>query len=252
MRADARTGYVSAFEVYTGKTGDKAEKGLGSKVVKSLCTTLNYTNRHVYYDNFFSSVDLALDLLRNGLYSCGTLRSNRKGFPVELKKHVKTGLENRGDIKTMQAIQADNLTVSLWQDNRSVVVISTDCDPTTTTTVNRKKRDGTSNEYTCPHSIAKYNRFMGAVDKNDQLCGYYQVRMKCRKHYKYMFWFLFDLAVTNAFILWKFHTDHRRMKLKEFRVTLAKELIGSYSSRKRVGRPYRSSCCCIYGIAAMC
>ena len=80
MRADARTGYVSAFEVYTGKTGDKAEKGLGSKVVKSLCTTLNYTNRHVYYDNFHSCVDLALDLLRNGLYSCGTLRSTERVF----------------------------------------------------------------------------------------------------------------------------------------------------------------------------
>lgn len=62
------------------------EKGLGAKVVKGLCEALYHTNRHVYFDNFFSSVNLSLDLLRKGLYSCGTLRSNRKGFPVVLKE----------------------------------------------------------------------------------------------------------------------------------------------------------------------
>ena len=36
MRADAESGYVSAFEVYTGKKGDSVEQGLGSKVVLSL------------------------------------------------------------------------------------------------------------------------------------------------------------------------------------------------------------------------
>ena len=32
-----------------------------------------------------TSVDLFLDLLRVGLYGCGTLRSNCKGFPKDLK-----------------------------------------------------------------------------------------------------------------------------------------------------------------------
>lgn len=36
MLADAINGFVSAFEVYTGKTGDKPEAGLGARVVKSL------------------------------------------------------------------------------------------------------------------------------------------------------------------------------------------------------------------------
>ena len=37
MLADAHTGYVSGFEVYTGKKGDTVEKGLGPGVVKALC-----------------------------------------------------------------------------------------------------------------------------------------------------------------------------------------------------------------------
>ena len=42
---------------------------------------------------------------------------------------------------------------------------------------------------------------MGGVDDNDQLRGYYHVRLKCRKLYKYIFWFLFDVAIVNSFIV---------------------------------------------------
>ncbi len=75
------------------------------------------------------------------------------------------------------------------------------------------------------------------MDHNDQLRGYYHVRLKCRKYYKYLFWFLFDVAITNSFILCCSHTDKRMDSIKDFRVTLAKELIGDYYSRKRPGRP---------------
>ena len=80
MWAEAENGYVSAFEVYTGKKGDSVEHGLGATVVKNLSNDLHHTYHHLYFDNFFSSVDLLLDLLRVGLYGCGTLRTNRKGF----------------------------------------------------------------------------------------------------------------------------------------------------------------------------
>ncbi len=96
VRADAVTGYVSAFEVYTGRKGGTVEKGLGENVVKSLCESIYHTKQHIYFDNFFSSVDLALDLLQNGLYSCGTLRSNRKGFPNKLKKTSKERIRKKG------------------------------------------------------------------------------------------------------------------------------------------------------------
>ena len=42
---------------------------------------------------------------------------------------------------------------------------------------------------------------MGGVDKGAQLHSYYRVRLKSRKYYKYTFWFLFDVAITNAYIL---------------------------------------------------
>ncbi len=72
---------------------------------------------------------------------------------------------------------------------------------------------------------------------NDQLRGYYGVRSKGRKFYKCIWWFLFDVAVTNAFILCKHHTNQRSKILKDFKTGLAKSLIGDLNRRKRRGRP---------------
>ena len=65
---------------------ETVEKGLGANVVKSLCESIYHTKRHIYFD----------DLLQNGLYSCGTLRSNKRGFPTELKKTSKERIRKKG------------------------------------------------------------------------------------------------------------------------------------------------------------
>lgn len=83
--ADSHNGYFWRFEVYTGKQGDKVQKGLGAQVVKSLTQELKGKNFHVYFDNFFNSFDLLNDLVLDNIYACGTARSNRKGFPDALK-----------------------------------------------------------------------------------------------------------------------------------------------------------------------
>ena len=92
-----RFSYRICFEVhcYKGKTGNSVERGLGANV-KRLTENL-HNNYHVYFDNFFMSIDLMLDLLRQGTYGCGTMRADRKGFPESLRRLVKTGLSNRGD-----------------------------------------------------------------------------------------------------------------------------------------------------------
>jgi len=52
VRADAKTGYIYQFQLYTGKNdGDGA--GLASRVVKQLTNSLKNTSTHVAFDNFF-------------------------------------------------------------------------------------------------------------------------------------------------------------------------------------------------------
>ena len=67
---------------------------------------------------------------------------------------------------------------------------------------------------------------MGGVDQNDQLRGHYHVRLKCRKYYKYIFWFLFDVTVINSYILSRHYTDLNIKDVKTLRTELAKGLIG--------------------------
>ena len=86
MLADSINGYCSNFEIYTGRKGNQTEKGLGWRVVTELTKDVAGKHHHVYFDNYFTSVGLLEELLEYGTYGCGTARTDRKGFPKELKK----------------------------------------------------------------------------------------------------------------------------------------------------------------------
>ena len=89
------------------------------------------------------------------------------------------------------------MVATVWQDTKPVVMLSSQHDPNTTTTVRRKKGDGSVLHVTCPQVIVDYNAHMGGVDLGDRYRKYYQVRMKSRKFYKYIFWFLFEICILN-------------------------------------------------------
>lgn len=127
------------------------------------------------------------------------------------------------------------MAASAWMDRKTVMVMSTNGQPSSSGTVTRKQRDGSTIEVPCPESIISYNKFMGGVDRGDQLRGYYSCRSRSRKFYKYIFFFLFDVAITNAYILLK-SSGCAFKDYKSFRLRLAKDLIGEYCSRRRRGR----------------
>ena len=84
-----------------------------------------------------------------------------------------------------------------------------------------------------PVVIDLYNSSMGGVDRADQLHEYYSVSRSSYKWYRYIFWFLIDVSICNAFVLCNYHRLSQGMgKLKQlkFRTGLAKQLIGGYSS----------------------
>ena len=91
---DSLNGYFSRLEIYTGKKGNTVEHGLGGRVVKDLTTNFQHKWHRVYIDNYFNSKSLLCDLEKHGIYCCGTIRSDRKGFPAQLKA-AKAGLTQR-------------------------------------------------------------------------------------------------------------------------------------------------------------
>ena len=66
-------------------------------------------------------------------------------------------------------MQCNNLTVSVWQDNRPVTIAATNSDPMLEEQVLRKQWDGSrSIPFKSRQSVVLYDKNMGGVD-NDQL-----------------------------------------------------------------------------------
>ena len=85
VRADSHNGYVHEFEVYVGKPhGVAREVGLGKKVVLKLSEKLRGKNNHLYFDNYFNSVELQEKLLGMGLFGCETVKSILKYLPPQM------------------------------------------------------------------------------------------------------------------------------------------------------------------------
>ena len=89
--SDATNGYVYRLQIYTGKQLDTTvDAGLCSRVVLELMTGLEYKGLQLYTDNYYSSPELFLKLYNNmGINSCGTVRTNRKGFTKSLAQKKK-------------------------------------------------------------------------------------------------------------------------------------------------------------------
>lgn len=206
--AEASSGFVCDFQVYTGKRQDGvAEQNLGYHVVQDLTRNFTGRNHHVFYNNFFSTVKIAEDLLEDGIYSCATARANRKDFLKEL------GATNH-DVKHLRQGEAlfwqkNNLVATAWKDKKILHFISTQSNPVGDDTVNRKQRDSTVIQVPTVPVVKSYNKSMGGVDLHDQMCGYYAIGTKSTKSWRYLFWFCVDVSIVNSFILEKEAQNHK-------------------------------------------
>ena len=154
---------------------------LGERVVLKLTESIRGHHHQVFVDNFFTSFPLFNTLLSHQIYAVGTGRPNRKEFPSDLLQGAST--LTRGEFVFRQS---GNLVVTAWKDKKTVTMAATMCDPSATTMVKRRQKDGSAVMVPCPESVVTYNQHMGGVDRADQLRGYYHVRMKCVKNYKYL------------------------------------------------------------------
>ena len=75
-RADATTGYLRQFEIYTGKDNIK-QGNMGENVVKKMCREIQNSGSMIVCENFFTTVQLFEDLENLGLHGCGTVRNDR-------------------------------------------------------------------------------------------------------------------------------------------------------------------------------
>ena len=59
-----------------------------TNIVLGLLETTNLLDKghHIYMDNYYTSPELFSELYYRETYACGTVRQNRKGLPLSVKK----------------------------------------------------------------------------------------------------------------------------------------------------------------------
>lgn len=155
VMAESSTGYVTNFQVYAGRQGSK-EKGLAHRVVMDLARPYYGSHLSIYMDNFYTGVNLLEEMKTHGLNACGTVRANRKGLPRNESLRKDAAMERH----EFRVAQRDELSFCIWQDTKTVMVLSNHHDPTDTGTVNRRKDGANHVPVTVPASLADYQKYM--------------------------------------------------------------------------------------------
>jgi hypothetical protein len=208
--ADSSNGYTIDFNVYIGKSQHEApsHNGLGYDVVMKLVNPYLGQGYHVYFDNFFTSPKLVEDLFMNGTPSSGTCKINRAGFPKSMKdvkvwaKKLKRG--------SMRWARESNVLTLQWVDNRPVSLITSIDSANDKKDVERRtKTKGVFERVNVsqPYAIHRYNQYMNAVDRSDQMLACHNVSRKCYRWWKTLFYHLIDMAIVNSYILFQSHRD---------------------------------------------
>ena len=264
MNAEAKTGYVLNFQLYTGSDPKTKEKGLSHRVVMELMRSYLFKKHCLFVDNFYTSVELLGNLLDKGTYCVGTARSNRKHFPIDIVPDSSASIgsfrfavgtrcgaaatatttaamvETESDavsstvchvtapVELFSDPPADDKIVALWwRDRRDVLALSTMHNTSASLVMKRPKGSRDKQPVPCPTAIIDYNQYMGGVDLMDQHLSYYSMTARrTLKWWKKIFWRLVDISVVNSWIIFRCNNPESDVKThREFRMKLADQLV---------------------------
>ncbi|GBP75204.1 PiggyBac transposable element-derived protein 4 [Eumeta japonica] len=227
----AESGYCLDFEIYTGKEGNTVQTDLGGKVVRQFCENMKSKNHRVFFDNYFNSYSLQVDLRKDKIMACGTVNANRKNLP-KLKEDSDLS-RGRYDYR----VSDSNVAIIKWKDKRSVFILTNYIDPTKSGVVTRRERNGDKTEVNCPEVVMVYNSCMNYVDKFDQLKSTYAIDRKSHKWWHRIFFHFLDCAVINSFLVYKelqknHHPELDKMESKDFRRSVYQGILAPAKARQ--------------------
>ena len=131
-------------------------------------------------------------------------------------------------------------------DNRSVILLSNYHNPNVVQEINRRVKGSKQKvKISCPAVICVYNTYIGGVDLCDQMKVSYEVdwRSKVRFYLQVFFDFLY-ISVVNLKIVYDKIQSIAAMSSTDFRFSLVRSIIGTFSNRKRAiptSRPSKRS-----------
>ena len=231
---EAITGYLSRFQVYTGKEGGRADYRLSFRVVTDLLAHLTHQNLRVYFDNFYTGKELLLFLLARGIYAYRTIRANCRGLPINL---LPRNLPNNMRRHDYRVAQNNDLSFTAWKDTKTVLVLSNFHDPTELGHVRRLTGNQRQQEQVVvPSMLADYQLNMKGVDLCDQMIGYYILQHRSNKWWRQIFFYLLTASCHNSFIVAKdIHPDYMSVEypnFQDFLEEIVNGLLGDEHARR--------------------
>ena len=172
--AESITGYVLDFLPYTGRRADTIYSKT-TQTVLDVSRHYLHLGHHIFFDNYYMSVELMRVLFEKKSLCCGTVNANRVGLPGDMKKKCAAVKHlNRGS--SLKRMNSDILAVT-WMDTCAVNLLCNIPDCLGDDEVQRRdKRTGAELTISRPLAIALYNSYMGGVDLSDQRVSTYNRR----------------------------------------------------------------------------
>ncbi|CAH2016792.1 unnamed protein product [Acanthoscelides obtectus] len=184
------SGLVLNFFIYQGaKTwpdgSPEKDLGIGGSVMKKVSDNLS-PGHVLYFDRYFTSLNLLDYLLTKGILGVGTIMNNRVPRVVrdKIKKDKDLLSNGRGSYDEWERTDK-KMSLLKWMDSRAVTMAST----------------SSGSAPIC--DLHSYNRSMGGIDLCDRFISYYRICMRTKKSPVRVFWHFIDLAITNAWIEYK-------------------------------------------------
>lgn len=232
--AATRDGYLITFEPYQGAKAIQLplqnEYGLGAAVILELESRLpkNIGPYNLYFDNFFTGLQLLATLTERGTGGTGTIRENRTGkCPITQSSLLKKEKRGSFSFKT-----SENVLIARWNDN-NIVTFASNChnlEP-----IQKVDRIGFVNgkrakiQVDCPSVVRKYNKYMGGVDRFDENVASMRISLRGKKWWFPLFAFGVDAACQNAWLTMKACSKQDKLTYCQFRRTIVQVYLSKYS-----------------------
>ena len=158
-------------------------------LVLRLCQNLPHQQRYkVFFDNYFTSIPLLVEIRKNGILALGTIRQDRMvGAQKLFKSDKELKKKGRGSSDRRVGVSS-NVVVVKCMDNSAIHLASTFIDNSLGEQVRRRSAKGSSYiQIDCPNVVHEYNKFMRGVGLNDTLLSIYRIKVRSKKWYMAIF-----------------------------------------------------------------
>ena len=214
MAVDVKTKYLFIGFKYVGKDESRSgDVSVPTGVVMKLMMPLFKKGHNVTSNNYFISLDLCLRLAKQGCSLVGTIRSNRREIPNNLRETC--SLHDTTIVKLADA-GAATVTITKYQCKKSK-------------SVNRLRSlhpNVAIPSENNPKQYFFYNETKVRVDVLEQMSRCYSVKAGSRHRPIHVFYNVIDMALINSWIIYK-HVCNSSINCRMFIQRASEELTGA-------------------------